>query len=169
MRANYSFDMLNVLQTFLIAALLASAGAASAQVELVFDPQNVHGPVVVNAELATFERGTGVTKFTGRVVVTQERLRLESDEAEAKTVSPDIPEIQYVSVTGKVVLTTEGVVVTAEHGVYQVLAGTVELHGNVRVKTESLTLTGQEFVYDFETGKSTLSGKAAADVTTSGQ
>lgn len=169
MRTNCSFDMSNVLQAFLIAAVLAFAGAASAQVELVFDPQNVHGPVVVNAELATFERGTGITKFMGDVVVTQENLRLKSDEAEAKTVSPDIPEIQYVSVTGNVELTTEGGIVTSWHGVYHVQEGMIELHGNVRVKTESFTLTGQDFVYDFETGKSTLSGKAAADITTSGQ
>ena len=161
--------MSNVLQAFLIAAVLAFASAASAQVELVFDPQSVHGPVVVNAEMATFERGTGVTKFVGGVVVKQEKIRLEADEAEAKTVSPDIPEIQYVSVNGSVKLTTEAGIVTAGLGVYHVQEGTIELHGNVRVTTESFTLTGQDFVYDFETGKSTLSGKAAADITTSGQ
>ena len=168
MRLNDSFDMSNVLQALLIAAVLAFAGAASAQVELILDPQSVRGPVVVTAELATFERGTGITRFQGGVVVTQESLRLEADEAEAKTVSPDIPEIQYLSVTGNVELSTEGGTVTARHGVYNVQQGMVELHGDVRVKTESFTLTGQDFVYDFETGKSTLSGKAAADITTSG-
>ena len=161
--------MSSVLRAFLITAVFAFASAASAKIELVFDPQSVHGPVVVNAELATFERGTGITKFVGGVVVTQEKLRLEADEAEAKTVSPDIPEIQFVSVNGNVKLTTEAGIVTAGYGVYRVQEGTVELHGNVRVKTESFALTGQDFIYDFETGKSTLSGKAAADITTSGQ
>lgn len=161
--------MSNILPAFLIAAVLAFASAASAQVELVFDPQSARGPVVVSAELATFERGTGTTKFMGGVVVTQELLRLEADEAEAKSVGPDIPEIQYVSVSGNVKLTTEAGIVTAGHGVYHVREGTVELHGNIRVKTESFTLTGQDFVYDLETGKSTLSGQTAADITTSGQ
>ena len=161
--------MPNFLRACLTIAVLAIAGAASAQVELVFDPQSAHGPVVVNAELATFERGTGITKFQGGVVVTQERLRLVSDEGEVKTVRPDSPEIQHVSVTGNVVLTTEGVRVSAKHGVYSVQEGRIELRDNIRVKTESITLSGQIFVYDLETGKSTLTGKAAADVTTSGQ
>ena len=164
-----STGMPNFLSVLLTTAFLAFSGAASAQVELVFDPQSAHGPVVVNAGLATFERGTGITQFHDGVVVTQDRLRLVSDEAEVKTVSPDSPEIDYVSVSGNVEMTTEGGRVTARYGIYSVQQGLIRLQDNIRVKTESFTLTGQNFVYELETGKSRLSGKAAADITTSGQ
>ena len=164
-----SLNISRFLGAFLTIAVLAFAGAASAQVELVFDPQSAYGPVVVNAELATYERGTGTTTFHGGVVVTQEQLQLAADEAEVKTVQPDSPDVQHVRVTGSVELKTEGGMVTAMRGIYRVREGLIELHGDIRVKTASFTITGQNFVYDLATGKSTLSGEPAADITTSGQ
>ena len=119
---------------------------------------------MVNADKAVFERGTGVTKFTGGVTVTHATLQLTCDEAEVKTVDADSGDIAYIRVDRNVVMINEAGEATADWGVYLVPEAVIRLYGGVRITTPAFTLTGPEFLYDLETGQGTLEKGSAADI-----
>ncbi len=148
---------------FFAATVLAAAGA-DAQVELLLDPANQAGPVLVRSGKAVFERETGVTSFTGGVTVTHAGLQLTCEEAVVQTADADIGEIEFIRVGKNVVMTSETGEATADWGIYFVPEARIELHGGVRVKTQAFTLTGPEFHYDLRTGKGTLEKGSAADI-----
>lgn len=154
---------------FCALAALAIARIANAQAELLFDPTNPEGPVVVTAERAIFERGTGITRFTGGVIVTHANLRLTCDEAEVETVAVDSSQIAVVRVFGNVRLINEEADATSQQGIYLVDEGIIRMSGGVRLVTPTFTLSGPEFVYDIETGQGTLEEGGAADIQTSDQ
>ncbi len=154
----------SIFLTALIASVFFFTYNAEAQVSLVFAPTNTSDPVYVEAFEATIERGRQITRFEGGVVVTQGGITLTSDYAEIQTVNPDSSDIQHVLVQGDVELTGETGFVEADEGIYLVQERVVELNGNVRVKAANFSLSGQLFVYNLDTGDSSLTGDSAADI-----
>ena len=144
--------------------LLAAASVAYPQAELLFDPTNPEGPIVVKAERAIFERGSGVTKFVGNVVVTHADLRLTCDSAEVLLDENHDNQIALVRVEGNINLVNKDAKATASQGVYSLEDNRIRLIGGVRIETPAFTLSGPVFVYDIETGQGVLEEGGAADV-----
>lgn len=142
---------------------------AMAQVELVFDPTNRSGPIVVKAMQASFERDTGITRFQGNVVVTQGGMKLTCDDAVVKTAFPEFSEIESIAVEGNVVMQNNRGSASAAYGTFFVQQGELRLRHNVLIRTDTYTLGGEEYVYNLDTGVSSISGNAAADLKISEQ
>lgn len=157
------------------AALLVAALPAIAQegsMKLVFnsaDEQADQNEITITASRVVFERESGLSTFSGNVVVSQDGLTISADTVQVYAVENNFSEIDYLVAKGSLKITSDGGVATAETGTYTVASNTIELNRNVIFRTEDSTLSGESLSYNVETGESRLTGSASATIDASGE
>lgn len=156
-------------------ALIVCASAQAAPNPLAGSKHDNSAPIEINADNLEVLQEENKAIFTGHVVAIQGKVRLKSDkmtvyyaqkaEAEpSKKQAPADPQsgaIEKIDVEGSVFLSTPEETASGAHGVYDVKGNRIVLEQNVVLTRAKNTLKGNNLVYDFATGKSTLTGGAA--------
>lgn len=153
------------------AVVLMVAGSAVAADAPLLGAHNNHAPIEVTSDALTVYQQQNEAVFTGHVVAVQEGARLKADRmtvhykntgnagAPAKTnATPPQGAIQEIDAEGNVFLATAGETASGTKGIYDVVHHQIHLDGDVVLTRDKNVLKGGHLVYNFDTGKSVLTG-----------
>ncbi|MDE3017146.1 MAG: hypothetical protein KGI29_09565 [Pseudomonadota bacterium] len=157
--------------------LPVAAFAAGAPVTGAHDS---HAPIEVTSDALEVFQQENKAVFTGHVVAIQQDVRLKADkmtvhyskaeETGAKPVAPATPKpdsaappqgaIQKIDAEGSVFLSTPEETASGAQGVYDVEHHEIHLDGDVVLTKGRNVLKGDQLTYNFDSGKSVLTGGA---------
>lgn len=164
---------------FLIsAALLYAFPAQAADVAKPAGKHDSSAPIEITSDQLDVFQEENRAVFSGRVVAVQGDMRLKSEvmtvhyRDSGETQEGQAPQtggsIEKIDVAGDVFLSTPEETASGDTGVYDVEKRELHLEKNVVLTREKNVLKGDHLIYNLDTGKSRLTGGAAATVTEKG-
>lgn len=159
--------MTPAMRNLLAAALLLSAGAATAQTSAL-KSHDTEAPIDVDAERIEVRDRENQAVFSGDVKIKQASLNLDAATVKvfySRAKGSSSPVIRRLDAQGGVKLTSPSETATSRYGIYDVTAKTITMVGNVVLTRGDSVLRGQRLAIDLESGRSTLDaagGQASA-------
>lgn len=151
-----------ILKPALLAAFIALAASASAQVAVGFGgvPHDSSQPVEVTADTLRVNETTGNAIFEGNVIVVQGDLRMVARRIEViYTVTDGNRQVEDVVATGGVLVTRGTDAAEGDEAVYEVQTAYLTMVGNVLVTQGPSTVAGDRMEVDMTTGIGTVDGR----------
>ena len=136
--------------------------------------QGKKSPIDITADQLEILQNENKAIFTGHVVAIQDDVRLTSEkmvvyykeqgkgEKAKKDGAAGSSSIDKIEVEQNVFLATPLETAQGSRGLYDVTKRSITLHDNVVLTKDKNTLKGDRLVYDFNTGKSTVSSNGSA-------
>ncbi len=122
-------------------------------------------PIEVTADRLTVEQNNQIATFAGNVEAVQGELVLRADEVrvayafgEQQTTPAQV--IRRIEAEGNVVITTPEETAKADHAVYDVVGGTMQLEGNVVLVRGENVIEGARLDIDLEAGRAVMTAGA---------
>lgn len=146
------------------AALLLSAphaAAQGAQVLLGTITHDTDQQIEISADQLSVDQATGVSIFSGGVVVGQGDMRLNAQEVRIEYTEDENGGggISRLMASGGVTLVTPGEAAEAQEAIYTVSSGIIEMRGDVLLTQGANALSGQRLVVDMTRGTGTMEGR----------
>ena len=116
-------------------------------------------PVEVAADNMVVNQSTGQAELTGNVLIAQGEMRLSADHVLVKYDTQDKSRISTLDATGNVTLVQGTDAAEATHGVYEVATGLVTLTGDVLVTQGGNVMSGETIVVNLADGTARASGR----------
>lgn len=153
--------MKKIFKTALINILLLSSGSYAQEgggLDKVME-ENKDKPINIKSESLNINNIQNIALFNGNVVVTQGNMIMNSDEMKVfsdfdKNTKKN--KFKRIEAQGNVKFSTEGKEAKSNIAVYDIVAGRIEMYENVFLKEYGNTLQGSKFIYDINTGKTSI-------------
>ena len=118
-------------------------------------------PVEITADRLELDQSTGSAVFTGTVKVGQGTLHMGADRVEVfyDEKGPQSGKVQRMVADGKVTLSNGTEAAEAEHAVYEVASGTIDMEGDVLLTQGQNALSGQKMTIDLNAGTGRMEGR----------
>lgn len=116
-------------------------------------------PVEVAADNMVVNQTTGQAELTGNVLIAQGEMRLSADHVLVKYDAADKSRISTLDATGNVTLVQGTDAAEAAKGVYEVSTGLVTLTGDVLVTQGGNVMSGETIVVNLADGTARASGR----------
>ncbi|WP_284176665.1 lipopolysaccharide transport periplasmic protein LptA [Frigidibacter sp. SD6-1] len=116
-------------------------------------------PVEITADLLEVSQKDNQAVFKGNVQAVQGDLRLSSDLLTVEYVEGDRTKIDRLIADGNVLLSTPVEAAKAEHGIYFLATRELELTGNVVLTQNGDVMTGQKLIVDIDAGTGRMQGR----------
>lgn len=146
-----------MIAAVLLACLPAMAGAQ--QIAFGGIRGDTRAPVEVTADQLAVNQETGVAVFSGNVVIGQGAMRLQATQVQVEYDPADRTRISRLRATGGVTLVSAAEAAEAREAVYDVVAGSVTLSGNVLLTQGPSVMSGQKLTVDLATGTGQMDGR----------
>lgn len=145
------------LLTVLLCALPATAQVSALK------GHSTNAPIDVAADRMEVRDTTNQAIFSGNVAIRQGDMTLDADSVTIfyKRGTGTNPEISRIDAQGSVKLVTASETASGRYGIYDVVAKTITLVGNVELTQGGSVLRGQRLAIDLASGRSTLDGAGA--------
>ncbi len=143
-------------------AVLLCALPAAAQVSAL-KGHSTNAPIDVAADRMEVRDTQNQAIFSGNVAIRQGGMTLDADSVTIfyKRGTGTNPEISRIDAQGSVKLVTASETASGRYGIYDVVAKTITLVGNVELTQGGSVLRGQRLAIDLASGRSTLDGAGA--------
>ena len=147
-RLNHNFRCLRVLPTIMLLALPVYSHAL---------PSDANQPIKLLADKATYSERTGVTSYSGNVIITQGTLRLTADDITVNLSQQR--SINSAVATGRPATMQQ--IVTKEKGLakgqankidYNAVTGIITLTGNAKLDQNGASFAGNVIRYSLKAG-----------------
>ncbi|MBO1530206.1 lipopolysaccharide transport periplasmic protein LptA [Psychrobacter sp. F1192] len=147
-RLNHNFRCLHVLPTIMLLALPVYSHAL---------PSDANQPIKLLADKATYSERTGVTSYSGNVIITQGTLRLTADDITVNLSQQR--SINSAVATGRPATMQQ--IVTKEKGLakgqankidYNAVTGIITLTGNAKLDQNGASFAGNVIRYSLKAG-----------------
>ena len=115
--------------------------------------------VQVSADSLTVDQTDGSAVFSGDVVVTQGEMRLSAAQVRVEYGSDGQREIKRLLASGGVMLVSGLDAVQSDSAEYSILAGTIEMIGNVLLSQGGNVLSSERLTVNLVTGSATAAGR----------
>ncbi len=118
-------------------------------------------PVEINADRLDLDQSAGSAVFTGTVKVGQGELRMAADRVEVfyDEGGAQSGKVRRMVADGNVTLSNGTEAAEAEHAIYEVAAGTIEMDGDVLLTQGQNALSSQKMTIDLNAGTGQLEGR----------
>ncbi|MCY1128408.1 lipopolysaccharide transport periplasmic protein LptA [Frigidibacter sp. RF13] len=116
-------------------------------------------PVEITADVLEVSQKDNQAIFKGNVQAVQGDLRLSSDLLTVEYVEGDRTKIDRLIADGNVLLSTPVEAAKAEHGIYFLATRELELTGNVVLTQNGDVMTGQKLTVDIDAGTGRMDGR----------
>ena len=151
--------ILNII-IFNILILTFSTQAHSIDLKKIIKPEKGK-PILIDADSLMLKDKDNLAIFKKNVLVKQGQMVLKADEV--KVYSEDIlgkkrSKIKKIEAFGDVKFSSMGKTAEANNAHYDVAKGKVTLKNKVRLEEDGNTLEGSNFIYNVNTGRSSISG-----------
>ena len=146
------------LLAFGLVLLAGGAFAQGAGVGFGGLKQDPGAPVSIVSDSLSVNQSEGFATFTGDVLATQGDLRLAAAEVTVRYVEGS-QDIQTITATGGVTLTSPTEAAEAKEAVYTIATGAVEMTGDVLLTQGQSAISGQRLVLDVRTGLGRMEGR----------
>lgn len=139
------------LKSLLVLSMLLMSGMAQAL------PSDATQPIRLVADKATFSERTGVTKYSGNVLITQGTLKMRAENITVNL--SDTRRIQTAFATGRpatlqqLISREKGLAVGQANSIeYDSVTGIVTLIGNAKLKQDGASFSGNRIRYSLKAG-----------------
>lgn len=116
-------------------------------------------PVEVSANQMEVDQAAGTARFTGNVVIGQDKMRLTGAVVDVTYGTQGNGQIEQVHATGGVTLATPEEAAEAKEAVYTVGRGTVVLTGDVVMTQGSSAISGDKLTVQLDDGTGIVEGR----------
>lgn len=145
-----------LLPVILSLALAASAGAQGTGFG---NAQDIKQPVEVTADTLSVDQKTGKATFSGNVLIGQGAMRLSADSVTVTYAQGDQSRISALHAAGNVTLVSGEDAAEAKAADYDVELGNVVLTGDVLLTQGGNVLSGDKVTVNLTTGTANASGR----------
>jgi lipopolysaccharide export system protein LptA len=146
----------------LILAALPALALAQATSVPFGDSHDRTQPVEITSDRLDLDQAAGTAVFTGTVRVGQGALRLAADRVEVFYVEgagEEAGQVQRMVATGNVTLSNGTEAAEGEEAVYEVVAGTVDMSGDVLLTQGRNALSSERLHIDLNAGTARVEGR----------
>lgn len=148
-----------MLRPLLTALILAAAPAAAQNVTFGGIRADIQAPVEVAADNLSVNQADGSAVFTGNVVIGQGEMRLSADQVTVIYAEGGQSRIRSLNAKGNVTLVSGADAAEAQAATYDVETGNVTLTGDVVLTQGGNVLTGDTMQVNLESGTAQVQGR----------
>lgn len=148
-----------MLRPMLIALILAAGPALAQNVAFGGLRADVSAPVEVASDHLSVNQSDGSAEFTGNVVIGQGEMRLSADSVTVVYAAGGQTRIRSLQASGNVTLVSGPDAAEAAAALYEVETGRVTLTGDVVLTQGGNVLTGDRMTVDLDTGTAQVDGR----------
>lgn len=116
-------------------------------------------PVEVSADSLSVNQSTGLATFSGNVVIGQGQMRLSAASVQVEYVAGSNQRIRRLHATGGVTLVSGPDAAEAQDAVYEVDSGNVTLTGNVLLTQGGNVMSGEKMLVNLASGTASVEGR----------
>ena len=153
------------LALFTCLPLATATATATAQESNGLAGHDSKQPIEITSDTLTVEQPKQLATFAGNVDAVQGDMKLRADRLlvhyarnDAPAAGPESNSIRMIEAFGKVVITSPAESAQGAQGVYDVVAGTMQLTGDVVLTRGGNVIRGNRMDMDLNTGLSKVSG-----------